>query len=73
MLERVGSLTSVGPETTWLDYGCGTGGLVLTCTSMASPVLWGPSREGAFSGSLTQASQCSNQTISTAPREASMS
>jgi SAM-dependent methyltransferase len=29
VLERVSSLTSVRPETTWLDYGCGTGGLVL--------------------------------------------
>ena len=26
--ERVGALTSVSPETAWLDYGCGTGGLV---------------------------------------------
>jgi SAM-dependent methyltransferase len=28
VLQRVGSLTSLRPETSWLDYGCGTGGLV---------------------------------------------
>ena len=28
MLERVGSLTSLRAETSWLDYGWGTGGLV---------------------------------------------
>jgi SAM-dependent methyltransferase len=26
--ERVGALTAVSPHTRWLDYGCGTGGLV---------------------------------------------
>lgn len=26
--ERVGALTEISAETTWLDYGCGTGGLV---------------------------------------------
>ena len=26
--ERVGSLTGLGPDTAWLDYGCGAGGLV---------------------------------------------
>jgi len=28
LVERVNSLTTLRPETTWLDYGCGTGGLV---------------------------------------------
>lgn len=28
ILERVASLTSIHPHTAWLDYGCGTGGLV---------------------------------------------
>jgi len=26
--ERIASLTDLGPDTAWLDYGCGTGGLV---------------------------------------------
>jgi SAM-dependent methyltransferase len=26
--ERVGALTKISPDTAWLDYGCGTGGLV---------------------------------------------
>jgi SAM-dependent methyltransferase len=28
LLERVGSLMPLRPDTAWLDYGCGTGGLV---------------------------------------------
>ena len=37
IVTAVSALTSVGPDTAWLDYGCGTGGLFFLTTGNAGP------------------------------------
>jgi cyclopropane fatty-acyl-phospholipid synthase-like methyltransferase len=41
VLERVGSLVALQPGTTWLDYGCGTGGLVRFLGEHGFADVWG--------------------------------
>ena len=48
VLERIGSLVALQSRTTWLDYGCGTGGLVRFLCERGFSEVWGTEQDSSL-------------------------